>query len=525
MNLKKYLGRHRGMVALITILLAIAEIGTAAGSTILSKDIDTLMRHDAIGFSRWFGLSIVLTVLTLGSTLVSTYLKTVNIQTMNIDLQQDLATGIGNLPYDKFHRDNTVGRFTSWLNNDVSQLDEKGFTNFYDLVSNGVGIVASLIALYLFHWSLVVVALLLALIINLVPRLIKQALVNSSREVTERLEKFNTQVENVLHGFDTLLAFRRKHELVQQTLVAGKSVRDANVKYKVREVQIDALTGVVIIACDVALIVWIALLVHQGKITAGALMAALQLGGMIFGQFGDFSAGLVKAKAVQPIFAKYHELDIVAPAPLEFRNQHVSDLQLTKVASGTAGAWLHEISAQIPATSKVHIAGPSGAGKSTLLRIITGLTSDYQGQVQWTPNADPNVLYLPQAPYVFNETIRYNLTLGRPISDDDLWAALEKVQLKTLVQNLPDQLATRLTAGGADLSGGERQRLALARGLLLQPAVLLFDESTSNVDGATALAIEQEILQNPAQTVLFVSHNQRPELEPLFDQTLTLTND
>lgn len=175
--------------------------------------------------------------------------------------------------------------------------------------------------------------------------------------------------------------------------------------------------------------------------------------------------------------------------------------------------------------------GDSGVGKSTLLNILSGKFADYEGSVKLggfelkrLPLIDlqRRVLYVDQDPYIFNESIRYNLTLGDYFSDKAIWNVLAISDLSNFVQQLPDKLDTLAGEKGRLFSGGQRQRLALARGLLRNRKILLIDEGTSNLNKESAIAVENQFLSLNSVSVLFVTHQLHPENEHEFDKIITL---
>ncbi|MYB10320.1 MAG: ABC transporter ATP-binding protein [Acidimicrobiia bacterium] len=149
------------------------------------------------------------------------------------------------------------------------------------------------------------------------------------------------------------------------------------------------------------------------------------------------------------------------------------------------------------------IIGSTGAGKTTLLTLAARLADASSGRVSVggidVRRLDQDLLwgaigYVPQRAYLFSGTVASNLRYGRPeATDEELWEALEVAQAAGFVQTMPEGLKSRIAQGGTNVSGGQRQRLSIARALIAQPAVYLFDDSFSALDLATEARLRQAL--------------------------------
>jgi ATP-binding cassette subfamily C protein len=176
-----------------------------------------------------------------------------------------------------------------------------------------------------------------------------------------------------------------------------------------------------------------------------------------------------------------------------------------------------ELSLLIPAGQTVALVGASGAGKSTAADVIMGLLSPERGQIALdgqplTPDGvaawRERIGYVAQDTFLFHDSVRANLLWARPdASEADLWDALAAAAADRFVRRLPHGLDTAVGDRGVCLSGGERQRLALARALLRSPTLLILDEATSAVDGASEVAIQRALAAlHERVTILLISH-------------------
>lgn len=177
---------------------------------------------------------------------------------------------------------------------------------------------------------------------------------------------------------------------------------------------------------------------------------------------------------------------------------------------------LHGLDLAFPAGSFTSIVGASGCGKSTIASILMGRSRGYTGAVTvgGVPLADisedslvRHITYVSHQSYLFKGTVRENLRMARPDAPDEaLWAVLRQVKLAAFLER-EQGLDTQLTEQGSNLSGGQRQRLALARALLHDTPVYLFDEATSNIDVESENDIMAEIHALAGRkTVILISH-------------------
>ena len=177
---------------------------------------------------------------------------------------------------------------------------------------------------------------------------------------------------------------------------------------------------------------------------------------------------------------------------------------------------LQDVSLNIPQGSFVSLVGESGCGKSTIAALLSGSRTGYTGRV--TLGGVPveelqreqrmrTLTLVPHNATIFKGTVESNLRMAKPDAvESELWAALEQVNLADFCRS-QNGLQTALHEGGSNLSGGQRQRLAMARALLHDTPIYLFDEATSNVDAESENDIMQAIRSLAGKkTVILISH-------------------
>jgi ABC-type multidrug transport system fused ATPase/permease subunit len=180
---------------------------------------------------------------------------------------------------------------------------------------------------------------------------------------------------------------------------------------------------------------------------------------------------------------------------------------------------LKSVNLHIPARQTTAIQGPSGAGKTTLMDLLLGLLKPEIGEIliddkplegamrgSWRRS----IAYIPQEPFLFNESIRDNLLYFAPeASEAEIWRCLAAANAAHFVRKLKDGLDTQVGDRGTRLSGGERQRLTLARALMRRPQVIFLDEATNQLDRATEFKVQESIEQLHGElTIVIISHRQ-----------------
>lgn len=177
---------------------------------------------------------------------------------------------------------------------------------------------------------------------------------------------------------------------------------------------------------------------------------------------------------------------------------------------------LHEVDLTFPMGSFTSIVGESGCGKSTVSAILMGRNKEYNGSVtiggKELKELDEesllrNLTYISHRSYLFKGTVRDNLLMGCPsATEEEMWQILDRVNLSAFLKN-ENGLDTRLNERASNLSGGQCQRLALARALLHDSPVYIFDEATSNIDVESENDIMREIYNlAETKTVILISH-------------------
>ncbi|QCB96373.1 ABC transporter ATP-binding protein [Arthrobacter sp. PAMC25564] len=194
---------------------------------------------------------------------------------------------------------------------------------------------------------------------------------------------------------------------------------------------------------------------------------------------------------------------------------------------------LGDISFTARAGQTTAIIGSTGSGKTTLVNLMPRLFDATSGSVRIdgvdVKELHPDLLWghiglVPQKPYLFSGTVRSNLLYGKPdATEDELWRALAIAQAQDFVLEMEGGLDAAISQGGTNVSGGQRQRIAIARALVKQPELYIFDDSFSSLDTATDARLRQALRQNTAGATLVIIAQRVSSIVDA-DQILVLDN-
>ena len=403
-----------------------------------------------------------------------------------------------------WHQRHATGTLLSNANSDV----EAAFVPIAPLpfaVGTIVMIAAALVSLFLTDWVLAMVG------VCLFPALFVLNLVYSRRMSPRqiRAQQLRGKVSAVAHeSFDGALVVKtmgREADESRRFAVHVTELRDALISVGRLRGLFDPIMDSLPSVGTLAVLMLGAWRLQSGAVSVAELVSVsflftvlafpVRAIGWVVAELPRSVAGWERVQAVLGADGDL-EYGTVVPArtgPAELRFDHVH------FSYGEGAEVLHDVTFTVPAGQTVALVGATGSGKSTIASLAVRLVDPDKGTVgiDGTPLPDLSVPALasaaalvPQVPFVFDDTVRGNVTLERDGLDDEVaWTALRLAQAEGFIANLPDGLDTAVGERGTSLSGGQRQRLTLARALAGQPRLLVLDDATSAVDPRVEAAI------------------------------------
>jgi ATP-binding cassette subfamily B protein len=350
-----------------------------------------------------------------------------------------------------------------------------------------------------------------------------------SSPLMTRAQGLRAEVSEIAHeSFDGAMVVKtlgRETEETDRFGAKARELRDVNIRAgRIRAVFDPALASLP------GLGVLVVLAVGVSRVTSGATDAGdvvtvaylltivsfpIRAIGWLLGEFPRSVVGYRRAKAVLDAQGSMEWGDAELPRTDEGALLEVEDLHYSYDADAPL---LRGVDFDVRPGRTVALVGATASGKSTLTSLLTRLVDPDSGTVRVDGRdvtrlrkgeLSRSVSLVPQTAFMFDDTVRDNVTLGADVSDEEVWAALRTAQADGFVAALPGGLDSLLGERGTSLSGGQRQRLSLARALVRRPRLLILDDATSAVDPeveARILASLRDDVDGSAASLVVVAY-------------------
>ncbi|MGP3964435.1 ABC transporter ATP-binding protein [Nonomuraea sp. 3N208] len=536
---------HRRKLALF-MLLSVVLAGLAVASPLLAgRVVDAIFNAEPLDVVVVVALAIAgLAIAEAGLGLVNRWLSAGIGEDLILGLRTAVFDHVQRMPVAFFTRTRT-GALVSRLNNDVIGAQRAFTDTLSGVVGNLVTLALTLTAMIGISWQITLLALLLLPIFVLPARRMGTRIARLRREAADHNAAMGTQMTERFSapGATLVKLFGRPAHESAEFASRARRVRDIGVRSAMNQsVFVTALT--LVSALALALVYGLGgFYALRAELAPGAVVSMAMLLTRLYAPLTALASARVDVMSAVVSFERVFEvLDLKpliqekpdagkvpdGPVSVEFEDvrfaypsaDKVSLASLEEVAAlDTRGGVevLHGVSFRAEPGQMVALVGSSGAGKSTIAQLLPRLYDVDSGAVRLggvdvrglTFDSIRDTLgMVTQDGHLFHETIRANLLLARPeATEDEIWDALTRARLATLIESLPDGLDTVVGERGYRLSGGERQRLTIARLLLARPRVVILDEATAALDSTSEAAVQAALGEALAgRTAVVIAH-------------------
>ncbi len=496
----------RPYVGLLTAVVVLQLVGTIASLYLPTLNADIIDNGVAKGDTDYIvstgGIMLAVTLLQVVCSIAAVYFGARTAMSFGRDMRGALFSQVGKFSdreMQKFGAPSLITRNT----NDVQQVQMLVLMTCTMLIAAPIMMVGGVFMALRedpgLSWLLLVSVPVLVISVGLIViRMVPQF-----RRMQTRIDAVNRVLREQITGIRVVRAFVREPEETRRFGRANEELTDTALRVGRLMALMFPTVMLVLNVSSVAVLWFGAHRVDSGSLQIGSLMAFLNylMQILMAVMMATFMLVMVPRAAVcadriGEVLAT--DSSVVLPENGVLPTERTGLVRFDNVEFTYPGAddpVLSHISFTATPGTTTAIIGSTGSGKTTLLSLIPRLFDVTGGRVLLdgvdVRDLDPEALWssiglVPQRPYLFTGTVASNLRYGNPdATDAQLWHALEIAQAKDFVEDMPDQLDARIAQGGTNVSGGQRQRLAIARAVVSDPTVYLFDDSFSALDLGT----------------------------------------
>lgn len=424
------------------------------------------------------------------------------------------------------------GKFISVLTENMKKIEQDYLHQYFNISKNLSLMIFSLLAMFIGNWFLTLLVIIASIIPMMVSGFIGQKSASLQNSAMIADQKYLAKVKDILAGFLVIKSFNVKDAICEDYSHESEKFDEINFikgKFDVLAYVISQLSGMIVFLVAFGGGMY---LVFNGYTTIGSVTAIVQLVNFVVMPLNEIGMGMSKFREGQATLNAFEVKDVTGlqtGETKEYFDDVISFSNIDFSYPNTEEKIFNHLSLKIKKGEKIAIVGMSGSGKSTLLNLLLRFYDVTSGHIS-IDNQDiqaisADSLYnlmtiVQQEVYIFDDTLRANITLNQSFTDEEIKQAVQQSGLESYVLENESGLQTLCGENGSNLSGGERQRLSIARALIRKTPILLLDEATSSLDNRVTTEIENSILDIQDLTALVVTHKLNENILKRYDRIL-----
>ena len=520
--LKTYLRPYRNQVYLILLMLLIQAIASLYLPNLNAELINNGVAKGNVGYIWHIGeIMLASSALVMGASVLLAFLAARVAMAFGRDLRTAVFTaveGFSARELNKFGAPSLITRNT----NDVQQVQLVLFMGFTMMIGAPITGVGAIIMAVRSNAKLSSLLLVVVPIMGLLIVLLLRRIVPAFRAMQVKIDRINLVLREQIAGVRVIRAFVKTRQEESRFADASLDLMQTQLRVTRTFALMFPSLSMILNLSSVAVIWFGAKLINSGNLQIGNMTAFLSyimliLSSVMMAIF--MSLQIPRAAACAERIQEVLDTKSSVVETLNPRNpeKRIGLIEFDNVEFRYPGAE-HPILSSISFTAKpgefTAIIGSTGSGKSTLLNLIPRFIDVTDGSVkldgvdvrdQSLESLWSEIGLVPQRSFLFGGTVAQNLRYGKSdATDEELWNALEIAQARDFIEELPDKLEARVAQGGTNFSGGQRQRLSIARALVKQPQILIFDDSFSALDYTTDSKLRSALHNVMGHTTMIV---------------------
>jgi ATP-binding cassette subfamily B protein len=530
--LYSYLRKYRALIVLALVLAATNQVFSLLDPLIFRHVIDDyatrFREYQTSTFIRGAG---TLLLMAMGVAFVSRvaknfqdYYVNVIVQRVGAEMYSDGIRHSLELPYSVFE-DQRSGETLGKLQKVRSDVERFISLSINLIFTTLVGVVFVVIYALTVHWVIVPAFLATVPLLGVLSWMLSGRVKIIQKQIVAETTALAGSTTESLRNIELVKSLG----LADQEVVRLNAVTEKILKLELKKVKyirsLSFIQGTTVNLLRTCILFMMLYLIFTQKITVGQFFSLLFYSFFIFGPMQELGNIINVYRETEVSLANFRKIletprdpKPVAPVPIaEIRNLEFRDVGFMHQSASTPA--LSDISFDVKRGETIAFVGPSGAGKTTLVKLLVGLYAPKQGEILYNgvPGGDVDLDRLreriglvTQDAQLFSGTIRENLKFVNPhATDDECYDVLRKSAANALLARADKGLDTVIGEGGVKVSGGEKQRLSIARALLRNPHLLVFDEATSSLDSLTEEEISRtmrEVASSREVITILIAH-------------------
>jgi ATP-binding cassette subfamily C protein len=527
----KYIIKHKWYIVFLVALMIFEPTLNAVLNFLLQKMFNSatvgtekllILRFLILGFTIWiskrlmsFGISVI---------------KSKFVCNAKHDIKHDIFCNTLNLNTSVVRSRASSGEYLSVFTNDINILEQKYFDGLFDLISGIFALVILATSFVMLNVKIAVAILSFGLITMFVPTVFRNILSSKNLFYSNNLSHFSQKIKEYFESYATIKNYSIEGQIIRQFNGINRNTENSKFGYDTSLALANNVGSMLSWFMQFMGIGLGLILVIRGEILIGTVISAQSFANDLAYPLQNIVFSLNSLKSVKKIVAKFNKLSqketesdsdalpstkLPTTFDVKFENLKVHTSE-NKILDG--------IDFTFNEGKKYLIVGKNGAGKSSMfkalkkqLKITDGNIFIGDVSVFDLSNKDISnyVSYLNENVSLFSGTVKDNITLSMEYSEEELQKAVKNAQMNLNIDR-------EINDCGTNISSGEQRRIEIARSILRNVKVLIFDEVVSTLDVVTAYEIEKMILEYSDKTVIFISHNFSGKLIKNYDEILVV---
>lgn len=513
---------------------------TMVASNILSLFIPLLLGNIINGIinksSDYIRMNLIYVVLVFIISSMIRYLNTLSLTkvtyNLEIKMKKNVFSSILKVPHDEF-----IAIDKGKLVNNI----EKDANVFSDLLSDNINNFVNIISMIISFIFMIYISPILTLILTLSFPITTYIFIISGKKLKdkeviyrERHDNFFSFINESLYGWKILKIFGVEKERVN--IFKEKVGFLYKIQFKKMKIELssETLTSIISFLISIINILVAIYLIFNKKLTLGMFTSFneysenFKSGLLIFSNFGSIiQQTIVSIDRINEVLKYKEDKEVSGGEEEKIEEIEIKDLSYSTYENNLI---LKNINMNFKSKEIYLIKGESGSGKTTLFNILGDFINNYQGNILFNnrnlreiknEEIRKKLIYVTQENYLFSISIKENISLYRNINKEEIEDICKKLNIHNTIMALPQKYDTIINKNGADLSGGERQRICIARAMVANPDIYLFDEITSAIDKRNSeelIKIIEEISKD--SIVIMTSHEELKFSKPIIEYSL-----